>query len=68
MGRSGRQRSLDEQATTRGKPDPFTPEARDAILEYYRVARPAWFPLVSWAIAKHELEKRARNTSARRLR
>ncbi len=34
------------QKTIREKPDPFLPEERDAILEYFRTKKPAWFPLV----------------------
>ena len=32
--------------TIREKPDPFSPTERDAILEYIRLKKPAWFPLV----------------------
>lgn len=30
----------------REKPDPFSPEERDTILEYFRTKKPMWYPLV----------------------
>jgi integrase len=34
------------QKPIRDKPDPFTPDERDAILEHFRSVKPAWYPLV----------------------
>lgn len=34
------------QKAIREKPDPFTPQERDVILEHYRTTKPLWFPLV----------------------